>query len=296
MTHAEYLVREEQGERHPARVARRHHLRHVGRHAGSRGPHGDPHRRALSGQLRGKRCRVYSSDLKVRVLATGLSTYADVSVVSGQLEVDPDDRNAALNPVVLVEVLPDSTEAFDRAREVQPLPPHPIARRVRPGPAARAQDRGVSPERSGQVGARRGGRRRRGGSAREHRLRALGRRGVRRSAARSRVGVAPLATSPNAADSPCRGADRPNHAADPANRAADPANRAADPANRAADPPNRAADPANRAADPRTAEPTLRTAEPTPRTGGANLRTAEPTPRTAEPTPERRSQPSERRS
>jgi Uma2 family endonuclease len=72
---------------------------------------------ALSGQLRGKRCRVYSADLKVRVLATGLSTYADVSVVCGKLEVDPDDPNAAVNPVVVVEVLSDSTEAYDRGEK-----------------------------------------------------------------------------------------------------------------------------------------------------------------------------------
>ena len=72
---------------------------------------------ALSAQVRGKRCRVYSADLKVRVLATGLSTYADVCVVCGQLEVDPDDRNAAVNPVVLVEVLSDSTEAYDRGEK-----------------------------------------------------------------------------------------------------------------------------------------------------------------------------------
>ena len=68
-------------------------------------------------QLRGKRCRVHTADLKVRVLATGLSTYADVSVICGGLEVDPDDRNAATNPVVLVEVLSDSSEAYDRGQK-----------------------------------------------------------------------------------------------------------------------------------------------------------------------------------
>jgi Uma2 family endonuclease len=71
----------------------------------------------LRNQLRGKRCRVYTSDLKVRVLATGLSTYADVSVICGELEVDPSDKNAATNPVVLVEVLSDSTEAYDRGEK-----------------------------------------------------------------------------------------------------------------------------------------------------------------------------------
>ena len=36
---------------------------------------------ALLAQLRGGPCRVYSSDLRVRVLTTGLATYPDVTVV-----------------------------------------------------------------------------------------------------------------------------------------------------------------------------------------------------------------------
>ena len=39
----------------------------------------------LHGQLKG-RCGVYSSDLRVRVLATGLATYADAAVVCGPLK------------------------------------------------------------------------------------------------------------------------------------------------------------------------------------------------------------------
>src|SRR5271165_5663333 len=35
----------------------------------------------LGVQLRGKPCRAFSSDLRVRVLATGLSTYADLTIV-----------------------------------------------------------------------------------------------------------------------------------------------------------------------------------------------------------------------
>jgi Uma2 family endonuclease len=72
---------------------------------------------ALGTQLRGKRCRVFTADLRVRVLATGLSTYPDVSVVCGPLELDPDDRNAVTNPVVLVEVLSSSSEAYDRGEK-----------------------------------------------------------------------------------------------------------------------------------------------------------------------------------
>ena len=60
----------------------------------------------LRGQLVDRRCRVYNSDVRVRVRATGLATYPDVSVVCGRLERDPEDENSIVNPVVLVEVLP----------------------------------------------------------------------------------------------------------------------------------------------------------------------------------------------
>ena len=69
---------------------------------------------ALTVALRGKPCRVYTSDLRVRVQATGLATYPDVTVVCGAEETDAEDPEAIVNPVVLVEVLSDSTEAYDR--------------------------------------------------------------------------------------------------------------------------------------------------------------------------------------
>jgi len=78
---------------------------------------------ALIGELRelasGRGCRVFSSDAKVRVSATGLATYPDASVVCGPIERDPDDRNAMANPAVLVEVLSDGTEAYDRGEKFE---------------------------------------------------------------------------------------------------------------------------------------------------------------------------------
>lgn len=70
--------------------------------------------RELGIALRGRPCRVYTSHVRVRVVATGLSTYPDVSVVCGSVETAADDPDAMVNPVVLVEVLSDSTEAYDR--------------------------------------------------------------------------------------------------------------------------------------------------------------------------------------
>jgi len=60
------------------------------------------------------RCRIFSSDLRVRIPATGLSTYPDVAMVCGDVEYDADDPNAVTNPSLLVEVLSPSTEAYDR--------------------------------------------------------------------------------------------------------------------------------------------------------------------------------------
>lgn len=65
-------------------------------------------------QLRGRACRVFDSDLRVRVLATGLATYPDATVVCGSLERDPEDPNAVTNPTLIVEVLSRGTEEYDR--------------------------------------------------------------------------------------------------------------------------------------------------------------------------------------
>ncbi len=74
----------------------------------------------LGNQLRDRPCRVFTSDVRVRVKATGLGTYPDVSVVCGQLRTDPDDRkgNTIVNPIVVVEVLSPSSEDYDRGEKL----------------------------------------------------------------------------------------------------------------------------------------------------------------------------------
>ena len=49
--------------------------------------------------------------------ATGLLTYPDVSVVCGQQRFLDDQEDTLLNPIVIVEVLSDSTEAYDRGKK-----------------------------------------------------------------------------------------------------------------------------------------------------------------------------------
>jgi Uma2 family endonuclease len=74
---------------------------------------------SLVRQLEGRSCRVFSSDLRVRVVETGLATYPDISVVCGTLERDVESPETVLNPKVLVEILSDGTESYDRGEKFE---------------------------------------------------------------------------------------------------------------------------------------------------------------------------------
>jgi Uma2 family endonuclease len=72
--------------------------------------------REIGNQLKGGPCRVYDSNLRIRVPRSTLYTYPDLSVICGEPQFDPQDRRRTtiLNPRVLVEVLSAGTEAYDR--------------------------------------------------------------------------------------------------------------------------------------------------------------------------------------
>ncbi len=73
----------------------------------------------LHSALRGKPCSVFSSDLRVKVQASGLYTYPDVVVVCGELITDDKYRDTVLNPILIIEVLSESTEAYDRGKKFE---------------------------------------------------------------------------------------------------------------------------------------------------------------------------------
>jgi Uma2 family endonuclease len=86
----------------------------------------------LFAQLRGGPCRVYSSDLRVRVLETGLATYPDVTVVRGPVERDPESPTTVVNPMLVVEVTSDGTEDYDRGEKLAHYMKVPSLREVVP--------------------------------------------------------------------------------------------------------------------------------------------------------------------
>jgi len=73
--------------------------------------------RRLSEALDAHPCEVYPGDMRVRC-PDGLGTYPDVSVGCDPLFHDK-TQDTLLNPVVIVEVLSPSTEAYDRGRKFQ---------------------------------------------------------------------------------------------------------------------------------------------------------------------------------
>ena len=71
----------------------------------------------LVGQLKGRPCKAYSNDMRLKVSPTGLYTYPDIIVVCGAPMFADEQKDTLLNPTVLIEVLSESTEAYDRGKK-----------------------------------------------------------------------------------------------------------------------------------------------------------------------------------
>lgn len=96
--------------------------------AGERIEHGDictNLSRILSTQLMDKPCRTLSKDMKVRSgplpqsnqSKKGLYSYPDIIVVCGEPQFHDRYLDVLVNPNLIIEVLSDSTEAFDRGEK-----------------------------------------------------------------------------------------------------------------------------------------------------------------------------------
>jgi Uma2 family endonuclease len=70
--------------------------------------------REIGNALFGLKCRVLTSDMRIRIPATGRYVYPDASVVCSGPEYVDDKRDTLVNPQVVIEVLSESSEAYDR--------------------------------------------------------------------------------------------------------------------------------------------------------------------------------------
>lgn len=74
----------------------------------------------LKNQLKGRNCRPFSSDMRLKVPTAPPFRYADVGVACGELVFEEiDSLKALVNPILLLEVLSSSTERFDRQKKFE---------------------------------------------------------------------------------------------------------------------------------------------------------------------------------
>ena len=73
----------------------------------------------LRARLKGSRCMVLNSDMRVKIEAAGLYTYPDLSIACESEQFVDDQGDTLLNPTVIIEVLSDSREAYDRGQKFE---------------------------------------------------------------------------------------------------------------------------------------------------------------------------------
>ncbi len=72
--------------------------------------------RAIGNRLMNSTCDVYSSDMKVKIDQTKY-TYPDIVITCEKEEFEDEEEDVLLNPLVIMEILSDSTEAYDRGKK-----------------------------------------------------------------------------------------------------------------------------------------------------------------------------------
>ncbi len=73
----------------------------------------------LRARLRGGPCRAYASDMRLQIGGGRRYTYPDVVVACGEQKFLDGVLDTLTNPVLIVEVLSPSTEAYDRGEKSQ---------------------------------------------------------------------------------------------------------------------------------------------------------------------------------
>jgi Uma2 family endonuclease len=68
----------------------------------------------LRAQMKGRPCQVFANDMKVRVRTADAGAYPDLVAFCERPEFQDGRQDVLLNPSLIVEVLSDSTEAYDR--------------------------------------------------------------------------------------------------------------------------------------------------------------------------------------
>ena len=73
----------------------------------------------LTQKLRARECVVYANDLRFLVSSTGLYTYPDIVVSCGAEQFTDNSFDTLLSPLVLLEILSESTKNYDRGQKFE---------------------------------------------------------------------------------------------------------------------------------------------------------------------------------
>lgn len=71
----------------------------------------------LVGQSKGRPCMTFTNDMRLKVSDTRLYTYPDVAALCGEPEFEDAEQDTLTNPSLIIEVLSDSTERYDRGEK-----------------------------------------------------------------------------------------------------------------------------------------------------------------------------------
>ncbi|MBF0202165.1 MAG: Uma2 family endonuclease [Desulfamplus sp.] len=74
--------------------------------------------RLLGNELKGSPCENFAGDMRVKIKENGKYTYPDIVVACGNMELENiNGVETLLNPMVIMEILSKSTEAYDRGEK-----------------------------------------------------------------------------------------------------------------------------------------------------------------------------------
>jgi Uma2 family endonuclease len=70
-------------------------------------------------QFKNKDCEIYSNDMRVQICEQNHYTYPDLTIVCGERTFPDKKETTLVNPTVIIEVLSNSTESYDRGKKFQ---------------------------------------------------------------------------------------------------------------------------------------------------------------------------------
>lgn len=75
--------------------------------------------RLIGNQILDRDCNIYANDMRVRIASTDKYTHPDIVGICGEEDFEDENEDTILNPLLLIEILSKSTEAYDRGTKFE---------------------------------------------------------------------------------------------------------------------------------------------------------------------------------